>query len=91
MGPAIFLMAIMGCGEGEASCQPVRQLDTRYESQAACVAATEGALSRNLDVDYPVVVAQCHAASAPPRIAKAAEVRLPEPEATPHYPVKSSR
>lgn len=91
MGPAIFLMAIMGCGEGEAACQPVRQLDTRYESQAACLAATEAALMRNLDIDYPVVVADCRPADAAPRVIKASEVRLPDPEPTPHYPVRTSR
>ncbi|HEY1605371.1 MAG TPA: hypothetical protein VGF77_07205 [Allosphingosinicella sp.] len=59
MGPGIFLIAIFGCGEGHASCQPVRMLETRYESRAACMAATENALLRNSDLDYPTVVAQC--------------------------------
>lgn len=59
MGPGIFLIAIFGCGEGHATCQPVRTLETRYESHAACMAATGNALIRNSDVDYPTVVAQC--------------------------------
>jgi hypothetical protein len=59
MGPGIFLIAIFGCGEGNSACQPVRTLETRYESRAACMAATEDALTRNSDVDYPAVVAQC--------------------------------
>ena len=59
MGPGIFLIAIFGCGEGHATCQPVRTLETRYESHAACMAATEAALMRNSDLDYPTVVAQC--------------------------------
>jgi hypothetical protein len=59
MGPGIFLIAIFGCGEGHATCQPVRTLETRYESRAACMAATENALMRNSDLDYPTVVAQC--------------------------------
>jgi len=59
MGPGIFLIAIFGCGEGHATCQPVRTLETRYESRAACMAATENALMRNTDLDYPTVVAQC--------------------------------
>jgi hypothetical protein len=62
MGPGIFLIAIMGCGEGDAPCRQVRMLEARYESQAACTAATEAAVARNSDVDYPVVVAQCVAA-----------------------------
>jgi hypothetical protein len=64
MGPGIFLIAIMGCGEGDAPCQQVRMLEARYESQAACTAATEAAVTRNSDVDYPVIVAQCVAAGA---------------------------
>jgi hypothetical protein len=59
MGPGIFLIAIFGCGEGNSACQPVRTLEPRYESRAACMAASEDALMRNSDVDYPTVVAQC--------------------------------
>lgn len=59
MGPGIFLIAIFGCGEGHATCQPVRTLETRYESRAACMAATDEALIRNSDLDYTTVVAQC--------------------------------
>ena len=70
MGPGIFLIAIFGCGEGQAACQPVRTLETRYESRAACMAASEDALMRNSDVDYPTVVAQCVAPQ------KAASFRL---------------
>jgi hypothetical protein len=75
----------MGCGEGDASCQQVRLLETRYESQAACSAATEGALARFTDVDYPVVVAQCVAGGGRADV-KASEVKLPEAEATPFFP-----
>ena len=46
MGPGIFLIAIFGCGEGSTACQPVRALETRYESRATCMAATEEALTR---------------------------------------------
>lgn len=77
MSAAIFLMAIMGCGEAEAPCQQVRVLETRYESQAACTAATEAAVTRFVDLDYPVVVAQCHAAGSSPKL-NAGEVKLPE-------------
>jgi hypothetical protein len=75
MGPGIFLIAIMGCGEGDAPCQQVRMLEARYESQAACTAATEAAVTRNSDVDYPVVVAQCVAAGAAAKAPKAGEVQ----------------
>ncbi|HEX8224692.1 MAG TPA: hypothetical protein VF605_12815 [Allosphingosinicella sp.] len=79
MGPAIFIIAIMGCGEAEAPCQQVRMLEARYENQAACTAATEAAVTQNSDVDFPVVVAECVASgakSAPPR---ASDVQRPGP------------
>ena len=59
MGPGIFLIAIMGCGEGDAPCQQVRLLETPYQSRAECLAGTETALLANANVDYPSVVAQC--------------------------------
>jgi hypothetical protein len=77
MGPATFLIAILGCGEAEASCQPVRTLEARYESQAACTAATDQAIMSNTDVDYPVVVAQCIAAGKAPPPLKASDVERP--------------
>lgn len=79
MGPAIFLIAIMGCGEGDATCQQVRTLEARYESQAACTAATEAAVMQNSDVDFPVVVAECVASGARPGAPKAGDVQRPGP------------
>ena len=79
MGPGIFLIAIMGCGEGDAPCQQVKTLETRFESRAACAAATEAAVTRNSDVDFPVVVAQCVAAGAAPSPPKAGEIQRPGP------------
>jgi hypothetical protein len=76
MGPGFFLIAILGCGEADAPCETVRTLETRYESQAACSAATDAAVMRNSDVDYPVVVAQCVAAGSKPAV-KAGEVSRP--------------
>lgn len=79
MGPAIFIIAIMGCGEGDAPCQQVRTLEARYESQAACTAATEAALTRNTDIDFPVVAAECVAAGAKPKAPNANEIQRPGP------------
>jgi len=79
MGPGIFIIAIMGCGEGDAPCQPVRMLEARYESQAACTAATEAALIQNTDIDYPVVAAECVAAGSKPIPPGANEVQRPGP------------
>ena len=78
MGPGIFLIAIMGCGEADAPCRQVRTLETRFETRAACTAASEGALAGATDVDYPVVVAECVASGETPRV-KASTVRLPPP------------
>ena len=78
MGPGIFIIAILGCGDADSACTQVRTLDTRYESQAACTAATEAVLPAQSDVDYPVVVAQCVAAGANPPRLRSGEVKLPE-------------
>jgi hypothetical protein len=84
MGPGIFLIAIMGCGEGDASCQQVRLLDTHYQSRAECMAASEAALVANADVDFPEVVAQCLPAR------KAASFRLGADEVVrPPAPIKA--
>jgi hypothetical protein len=79
MGPAIFIIAIMGCGEGDSPCQQVKTLEARFETQAACTAATEAALTENADIDFPVVAAECVAAGANPNPPKANQVRIPGP------------
>ena len=79
MEPLTFLIAIMGCGEAEAPCRQVRTLEARYESQAACSAATEAALTRNTDIDYPVVAAECVAAGSTPTPPRASDVQRPGP------------
>ena len=79
MGPGTFLIAILGCGEAEAPCEQVRVLETRYESQATCAAATDAALVRNADVDFPVIVARCVRSGAKVQPLKANEVDLPGP------------
>lgn len=79
MEPLTFLIAILGCGEGDAPCRQVRMLETRYESQAACTAATEAALTQNVDIDFPVVAAECVASGAAPRAPRANEVKRPGP------------
>jgi len=59
MEPAFFIIAILGCGEGDAPCEQVQLLAPRYESRAACTEATDQALMASGDAPYPVVVAQC--------------------------------
>ncbi len=88
MEAAYFIIAILGCGEGEAPCQPVRMLESRYESQAACTKATDAALLRNSDADFPVIVAQCVAAGSAPGQLKPGEVERPGPG---RVPVRADR
>ena len=65
MGAGFYVIAILGCADGTAACAPVATLPTRYESQAACQAATADALMTGGDFDFPTVLAQCRPAKAP--------------------------
>jgi hypothetical protein len=65
MGAGLFLIAIMGCADGSAACTPVATMTTRYESRAACAAATNDALMTSTEFDYPTIVAECRPAAAP--------------------------
>lgn len=81
MGPAFYVMAILGCGEGDAACEPVGVTEQMYQSLEACTAATPDAVTRHSGLAYPVVVAQCEAGdrSVSYKILPH-EVDLPEPE-----------
>jgi hypothetical protein len=79
MQAGLFLIAILGCGESDAPCREVRVVETRYQSEAACTAATPGALERYGDVAFPSVVAQCRPADAAPRLLRGSDVLMPEP------------
>ena len=83
MEPLMFVMAILGCGDGVAPCQEVRVAEARYQSQADCVAATGIELIRHDDLPYPVVVAQCRQAGAAAQPLRGSEVNLPDAEALP--------
>lgn len=76
MSAGIFLIALLGCGEAEAPCQQIKVLKTRYETKAACAAATEAVLMSNLDADFPVIVAQCQTGNPASRVQP---VRRPAP------------
>ncbi len=82
MGPAFYIMAIMGCGEADAPCQTVATVPARYESSAECNAATEDAIATHgSDALFPVVVAQCRKAGEPAAQQMwADEVKLPNAE-----------
>jgi len=83
MSPALYVMAILGCGEGDAPCRPVQVSDVRYESRDACMAATEGALARLPNLDFPILVARCRVEDAAATPLQPAEIALPEPDRRP--------
>lgn len=59
MTPVFFVLAIMGCDDGQAECAQVRVEPAHYATAAQCNAALPAALSRHTDLDYPVVSAAC--------------------------------
>ena len=72
MGPIGYVIAILGCADGGASCQTVVTLAPRYESAAQCAAARNGALDANADLDFPMLMAQCQKSGVHPAAAKTA-------------------
>ncbi len=59
MGPAYFVIAILGCADGGTGCTQVATLGTHYSSEAECTAATASALIENSGFDFPTLVASC--------------------------------
>jgi hypothetical protein len=94
MEPVLFVMAILGCGEGDAPCREVAMVEARYRSEAACQTATATELARQ-DILYPTVVAQCRRADARAQAIRASDVALPDggviPDQAPRYAARSSR
>ena len=70
MEAGYFIIAILGCGDGGASCQTVATPATHYASEQACLAARGDALIANSDLDFPTLLATCQPAG---RKASAAE------------------
>ncbi len=94
MQSLLFVMAIMGCGESDAACREVRIDRQRFQSAAACQAATGAALARHTDLEYPTIVARCRPAAARPQLLRGSEVLLPAPNpgrAVPRFAARSSR
>ena len=59
MGPAYFVIAIMGCGDGAVACQTVAAPAAHYATEQACLAARDDALMANSDLDFPTLTAHC--------------------------------
>jgi hypothetical protein len=79
MGPAYFVIAILGCADGGSACTPVATLETRYETQDQCSAATGAALIQHNDFDFPTLVARCRAAKPAEAAESAREKPVREP------------
>ena len=97
MQSLLYVIAIMGCGEGDAPCREVQVAAPRYASEAACITATGSMLMRYADLSYPSVVAQCRPANGAAVQLRGRDVMLPEagPTARPRFaaaaPVRSFR
>jgi hypothetical protein len=77
MQALVYVMAILGCGESDASCREVR-IDTQvFRNEASCRAAMTATLARHTDLDFPTLVARCRRANARPASMRASDVLLP--------------
>jgi hypothetical protein len=79
MGPAYFVIAIMGCGDGATACQTVANPAAHYATEQACLAARDEALMANTDLDFPTLLATCQ------------QVAPRETSAKPRQPPKNAR
>ena len=75
MGPAYFVIAILGCADGGADCRTVAAPVAHYATEQACLAARTDALIAHNDLDFPSLVAQCLPVS------RKASTAQPEPAA----------
>jgi hypothetical protein len=83
MGPLVYVIAIMGCGENDQACREVQVAEPRFATQAACAAATTDVLARYGNLDFPSVVAQCRRDGPRPAALRGNEVLLPQPNVAP--------
>ena len=65
MGPAYYVIAILGCADGSAACTPVATLPVQYADRKECTAAVPQALAANTDLDFPTLVAECRSSTRP--------------------------
>jgi len=65
MGPALFVIAILGCGDAGDSCRDVRTAPASYVSADACALAAPGVLAESTDVDAPEIKVECRRVAAP--------------------------
>ncbi|MEP9401338.1 hypothetical protein [Sphingomonas sp. VNH70] len=63
MAPLVYVMAILGCGDDGAACTRERIAPATFATVAECQAAVPAMLTRNTDLSYPVIMADCQAGS----------------------------
>ena len=80
MGPLIYVIAIMGCGEGDTQCREVQVAAPHFATQAACAAATAEVLAHYSDLSFPSVVAQCRRDGPRPAVLRGSDVLRPQPQ-----------
>lgn len=61
MTPIYFVVAILGCADGNVDCREARIAPARYETMAQCKADLAPQLARNTDAPFPVIGADCRA------------------------------
>jgi hypothetical protein len=76
MGPAYFVIAIMGCADGSQACTRVATMPAQYATEQSCSAEVRKALEANSDLDFPNLVAECQPVSARPVSERNAKPRL---------------
>lgn len=64
MGPAFYILAIMGCGDAAIECQQITRAESVFRTEEACLAETEAALIGASHQPYPMLVAECRNVSA---------------------------
>ena len=64
MDALVYVMAILGCGDGNASCTEARIVPARYETMAQCRAALPQQIAMNTDLSFPSIGGDCRAVGA---------------------------
>lgn len=59
MEPVFYVMAILGCGDGQLQCREVRVEPVRYHSAMQCQMAMARVLPRHADLSFPTIAASC--------------------------------
>ena len=59
MAPISFVMILIGCGSGEASCATIATLPVAYANEASCLQSREDILRASGNLGYGRVVAEC--------------------------------